>query len=434
MTTPARNVSEEVNASQDLWSYPSWYPPALSHNTYLVLDHGRLDKRPSSVKNPIRPNGTRAPSAFNQRWLVHTFSAREFATAPKPGRGAWIFYGRGAICSQRNAELWGSALSWNDSPTGHFPTNVENQARANFFKKLASGKAQLGSALGEARETAEGIHRAASEVASALQGISSMAGCSRRAAANYLRGAAKTIRGQRRTASGRLRRDYLTEKGLEEVRQRWLQSQFELKPLIHDIQDAGQALSDSLFERGLDGLFKVRAGATDTDTGTFQIWSASNGGMDYHTVPFERTTSMHISAVYRIPDNAIRSINQLGLGNPASVIWEVTRFSWLVDYVLGVGDWLNSMFVDDDGTSFVEGSISRIQRAARNGDVVFKPHPDLVFTQQPSQANLVFSCGRFEREVLDGRLVPPILPAVRVHMGLNQMANTLAVLSQIVGK
>lgn len=56
--------------------------------------------------------------------------------------------------------------------------------------------------------------------------------------------------------------------------------------------------------------------------------------------------------------------NQLGLTNPASIAWEATPFSWLIDWVANVGDVLNS-FTDFHGltlseawtTTFVDGML-----------------------------------------------------------------------------
>jgi len=425
MTTPEQNQAYTTAERQSGFRRTLADPPGTG-TPYSDFNPSGLIRRirPRSTTSPVRPNGTRAPLPFYHLWFDEKARVRSGVI----GDPTIVVDGSAVLDIGLGSFLNTVAPFAVDA--GPFPINIENRARANFFKKLAQGKAQLGAALGEARDTAKGVTRAAEEIASAVSSIASGVGASRGAVARYLRGISQTIRGSRRTRSGKLRRDYLTEKGLEEVRDRWLQAQFEIKPLISDIQDAGQALSDAIFDHSLEGVFKIRAGATDSDRKTATI----DGEYGYRMFSgIDVTTSMHISAIYRLPLTATRTINQLGLGNPASVLWEVTAFSWMVDYVVGVGDWLDSMFVDDDGSQFIEGSVSRIQRAVHSGQNDLRTGDPSIHIYGKPSIEFRLNAGNFVRSVLDGRVIPPILPAVRVQMGLNQMANTLSVLSQVAG-
>ena len=105
----------------------------------------------------------------------------------------------------------------------------------------------------------------------------------------------------------------------------------------------------------------------------------------------------------------------------------------MVDYLLGVGDWLDSL-TGDAGTQFIEGSISRIQRVAYDDAVQLSlPSSQWSWVRKPNPS-VSLEGGRFVREVLDGRLVKPVLPQLKTKLGLPQLANSLAALSSMMGR
>ena len=111
-----------------------------------------------------------------------------------------------------------------------------------------------------------------------------------------------------------------------------------------------------------------------------------------------------------------------------NVAREVTPFSWLVDYVLGVGDWIET-FTADTGALFVEGSISRLQEVY--SAAAFQCNPDTGIQLQAGFApgRIQGKAGRFNREVMSTGLAPPPLPVLRNRLGITQMANVAAVLN-----
>lgn len=50
-----------------------------------------------------------------------------------------------------------------------------------------------------------------------------------------------------------------------------------------------------------------------------------------------------VQAEVSISDPILYRTNQLGLVNPAAVAWELVPFSFLVDWFIGVGSWLNGL-------------------------------------------------------------------------------------------
>lgn len=111
--------------------------------------------------------------------------------------------------------------------------------------------------------------------------------------------------------------------------ERWLEAQFAIRPLIGEIEQARQ----------LAYMQTLKVWHTINATGTAKE--------DYYRTTANTKTSAKLrlttDAVWKINDYELRGLMQLGLANPAELLWELLPFSWLVDYVVGVGDWISEL-------------------------------------------------------------------------------------------
>lgn len=417
MTTPAQNLDTTLTT---LASYHMWRPWV---GTWLDFDErhnvgGSRLLRPASGTSPVRADGTRAPRDFYTYWFA----------GQAPTRSLEWRYSDGVIMKADNvgifaahSDYWlglcGASWAKKGSPFP-FPLNVENAARTRFLTELADGRAQLGATMGEFRQTV-GLTRSLSE--DVVKFLTSTSRAAKRPVHDLV-GLLTT---------GSLPRVSKARKGSwpgTDIINRYLEYQFGIRPTLQDIEDSGQALSYALVEDRQKLTAIVRKGYTDRAFRTAVAVSAKDDWTVHQPVLVE--TSAHVSARYEIPVTATRTLNQLGLGNPASVAWELTQFSWMIDYVLGVGDWLASLTAAT-GTRFIEGSISRKQEVSSVGS--FQVHAnDGVRLQKgfhPGIARL--GGGRFERTVLSTAVFPAVLPPLRSKLGLTQMANSLAALAQV---
>jgi hypothetical protein len=316
--------------------------------------------------------------------------------------------------------LGSCGASWSRySSPGSFPQGVESQARSKFRKELQDGKAEWGVTLGEMRETARGIRQFSEET---LDAISYLARTARRAKREVVKEILGIKPGTRKAPPWLRKPDQKLING-------WLEYQFSVKPLLGDIQSSGEALSDLLFEENRPMRMKIKVGASDRSVTTYTSGSPTVPGW-YGSTSAETRTSCHISAVYDVTPTSARTMDQLGLGNPAAVAWELTTLSWMVDYVWGVGDWLNSL-TRIEGATFVEGSLTRVQRCSSAGPVNFTPQSGIVLLKGFNDYELTVEAGRMQRIVLSD-VAPGQLPAFRSRLGLTQMANSLAVLSKLL--
>lgn len=430
MTTPAQTINTILSNAGTIQRTRIYTvgPPIVDPVSVYTNNFGwNRNMRPASGSSPVRPDGSRAPRAWDRRWGVLAVPNRDYS----------YFYGVGGNPYYRR-DVYGSLLtaiasngldnvlsacgaSWSRAVTaGAFPSGVESMARTKLRNQLQDGKAEWGVTLGEMRQTVKGLHQFSSETLDVITWLSKSAKRAKREVVKEILGIPPGTRKAPPWVRGKDRK----------IVDGWLEYQFSVKPLLGDIQTSSQALSDLLFEELRPMRMKFKAGGSDRTVTSYKSGSGFSPGWT-GSVQAETSTQCHISAIYDITPTTTRTLGSLGLTNPLSTAWELTTLSWMVDYVWGVGDWLKSL-TKIDGASFVEGSLTRVQRCSFAGPVSFTPDSSSVkLVKGFNDYEVSMSAGRMQRVVISD-VQPGLHPAFRNRMGLTQMANSLAVLSNLL--
>jgi hypothetical protein len=112
----------------------------------------------------------------------------------------------------------------------------------------------------------------------------------------------------------------------------WLELWFGWLPMISDIYDAYRVLTKDF---GSQRAYS---------TGSAHVYDQLFSLVTYTRIT---VTEMHIRykmcGSYRITNPNLLLASELGLTNPATVIWEVIPFSFLIDWFTNVGDWLEGL-------------------------------------------------------------------------------------------
>lgn len=109
--------------------------------------------------------------------------------------------------------------------------------------------------------------------------------------------------------------------------------------------------------------------------------------------------------------------------------------SWMFDYVVGVGSWLNS-FTATNGLVFKHGTKSVLKRQ-ESVDFVTRTYEVLadgsnVLTKGPKlDKGTFFENGSFTREVLSLGVTPAAVPQIKSTLGLTQLGNSIFALSNV---
>lgn len=408
--------------------------------------------KPATVSALFRADGTRPPKAWTNSWFRCPEVVRDvsfdYGTTPFRDR----YTGSVTCLPVTRLSLVKMHAPWAAGGSYSFPYDVEAAARTRFLNELQDGKMQLGVMLGEMRETVHGLHLLASGLLSGLEDVINGSRQSRRATLAFLLGGGNIKRAQHIIRSdkygwrGKLRaREALLRevevfgtpagrKTASRIISTWMGVQFGLKPLLYDIHDSATALDDYVNgPHPKAAKLTVRKGASDKWIGrvTFDGPFAPFPKTDFDVYAY---TGCFIAATYEVPVSRGRTIEQLGLGNPAVIAWELVQASWMVDYVLQVGPWLNSLTAARDCT-FVEGTISYLQKATTLRSGVVKPYSSaMTLLRGSGPMGITVEGGRFVRTVVNKPgIFPAYRPAVHTRLGLSQLANITGFLATKLG-
>lgn len=278
--------------------------------------------RAPSTFNPKDPSGWRPPSVYYGKRL-NTFNPWFTAKWVTPYRG--LTY-----------EVYDTVPEI--APSSTFPDLAAdlNKMRTKAYKKFGDVKVDFSVAFAERQKTIDLVADTARRFANAFQRNSRRSGAAMKG---------KTLRpgsGSRRKA--------------EDV---WLEMRYGWAPTLMDLEGAIEWL-DSRDDGGYK-RYRIRAKASvkrrTYDPG---VWTDNYHGA-YFTIPMRYRDSYlertEVKGTYfaTLNDNTFRSLNQCGVINPLTTVWELVPYSFVVDWFVGVGDYLSSLSAFS-GLSFLAGS------------------------------------------------------------------------------
>jgi len=135
------------------------------------------------------------------------------------------------------------------------------------------------------------------------------------------------------------------------VAARWLEWNFAVKPLIGDFAKFTALHSSPM--QALKALSFVSTVKTPIK-GVAKTWLRTNTTTFRRIVDSEWTGNAHLKVRWRVADHETVALKALGLNAAAPALWEGVPFSWLLDYVVNVGDFLAGLSATD-GLIFTNG-------------------------------------------------------------------------------
>jgi len=118
----------------------------------------------------------------------------------------------------------------------------------------------------------------------------------------------------------------------QDLANRWLEIQYGWKPLISDLYGVSEALA-----------VKIQSGMYRYVSTQREIVKGDALNVSPFVSNWEVTDRLRVRARYKIQDEGLKSLSQLGFTNPLLLAWELIPFSFVVDWAIPVGDWLSSL-------------------------------------------------------------------------------------------
>jgi len=150
----------------------------------------------------------------------------------------------------------------------------------------------------------------------------------------------------------------------------WLELQYGWKPLLHDIEDFMEAAG----RLNSPNDFVQRASASATAKREYRLDFPPAGVATGSTVGktiYLVSTTCKFKIRFRVDSPINAFLAQTGFTNPINLAWEILPFSFVADWFLPIGDYLQTLSAWD-GITFLGGSKVRFTRI--RGDSTFDYH------------------------------------------------------------
>lgn len=206
------------------------------------------------------------------------------------------------------------------------------------------------------------------------------------------------------------------------VPNKWLELQYGWKPLISDVYGACNALS-----KRDKSDWRVTAKASRTST---MVWTATFGNFGDGVGVAQSDTAVFIR-LDALPANELTiSLASLGITNPLLIAWELVPYSFVVDWALPVGAWLESL-----------DALLGYKDATHSTSVLTRARWEEHGIRSPTNPNGGFIDNNYEgyKRVVKltrtvGGIPQPTFPRIKDPRSLGHMANGLALLASAFGR
>jgi len=154
----------------------------------------------------------------------------------------------------------------------------------------------------------------------------------------------------------------------------WLAFQYGWKPLLQDIEGSMESLAR--LNLAQTQTWAVKASASSTKNGRVECYQNVGGGNRTGSQFYSATTSITYGMRYRYDDHLTTFLAQTGFTNPINLAWEVLPYSFVVDWFVPIGPYLET-FSAWDGLQFVDGWKSSRHEVINIWDISYsgKTHP-----------------------------------------------------------
>lgn len=199
---------------------------------------------------------------------------------------------------------------------GYTPSDavLTNEAAIKALTQLADQKVNLAVSLAEASKTSSLILGRAQQLYQAYR---------------------EFRRGNLRAVARRL------NLGPKAIHKNWLEYKYGWMPLLMEVKGAAELLAQHHMER--PPMVVGNGRATDEDQKTQHVLDSSYSSGSSYDESARRVRYVRVKIECEITNALASSMQQMGLTNPALVAWELVPFSFVFDWFISVGNYLQAV-------------------------------------------------------------------------------------------
>ena len=205
----------------------------------------------------------------------------------------------------------------------------------------------------------------------------------------------------------------------------WLELQYGWLPLLSDIHGAYEEMTRQARTNGF--LFNVSSTVSEPV-------SVENDYSTYRSTITSRLTGVHsakVSLWYTVTFSELQALSRVGLTNPLEIAWELTPWSFVIDWLVPVGDFLGALTATQ-GLTFKSGTRTTYTRLDLTGKAVFlggrSPSGDVY--DDKGSANYSAAYMKMRRTTYTGSPIPT--PYVKNPFSVGHTLNAIALLRTLL--
>ncbi len=212
---------------------------------------------------------------------------------------------------------------------------MENRAKRGLLAQVRNSSVNLAIATAERRKTAETVASAATRIAGAALQL-------RRG--NFKKAASALGVIPKKRAGRRFNKDYAIDQG-NAIGSAWLELQYGWKPLLNDVYGSAKALAEARV--GTNSVFIRKAGFArkseqETKVVNYPLGQFTTGSW-FSMTSTDQSYFRKWGVVYSAASAPVTIAKELGFTNPLLVAWELVPFSFVADWFLPIGNYLESL-------------------------------------------------------------------------------------------
>jgi hypothetical protein len=213
------------------------------------------------------------------------------------------------------------------------------------------------------------------------------------------------------------------KRGGRNVPRSWLELQYGWNPLMSDVLGSCAALRDP-WNRGL--IVEAKGYGVHEGLAEWPVGSAHVSGA-YYTMQSKYRLQCWVKLWYALDTAELAAVSSLGLTNPATLVWELVPYSFVLDWFIPIGRWLDVLDADL-GFGFIAGRRAVVREEDRRAAGVTFPN-DPRYSYQGS-ATAEYKLKWFDRFPITSTPSPRLyfkspLSLAHVANGLSLLASAL---------